>query len=310
MSVASDKRYMGRIELVELLKSRGMIIDDDEAAHHALTHIGFHRLRAYWIPLVDDPSTKRFRPRTTFGDVLRLYEFDRRLRILFVEAIEAIEISFRATMSREYARSHQPNGYVSEAGASNRERWTSAMNQLKAELGKVTAAAHGGRADNQVSELPPIWTTFEMLSFGSLSYWFSHVLPPEVRQRVARCYHVHQEVLTSWLHHLSVVRNIVAHHGRLWNRRALFLPKIPKRHDLQKSLAPGSVGLYNTCVILQYLLDQIQPDNSWRDRLYNLICSYEVDHTLLGFPDDWRNRDIWRCAFAFDPLSRSKREGV
>ncbi len=68
-----------------LLEQRGMLIDDASQAAHALAHISYYRLRAYWLPYeaaINSAShPHRFKTGTRFSTILAVYEFDRHLRL-------------------------------------------------------------------------------------------------------------------------------------------------------------------------------------------------------------------------------------
>nr|VFK58713.1 MAG: Abi-like protein [Candidatus Kentron sp. TUN] len=82
-------------EQMDLLESRGMIISDRSAAHHHLSHLNYYRLTAYWLPFQENTVTHRFKQETLFDDIINLYMFDKKLRLLLLNAVERIEISVR-----------------------------------------------------------------------------------------------------------------------------------------------------------------------------------------------------------------------
>ena len=84
------------VEQVQLLQSRGMIVDDVQESIFYLQHLNYYRLSAYWLPFELDHKTHQFKPDTKFEDVLRLYIFDRELRLLVLDGIERIEVSVRS----------------------------------------------------------------------------------------------------------------------------------------------------------------------------------------------------------------------
>lgn len=80
------------------LKSRKLIINDDARVLQYLNHIGYYRLSAYFLPFMlrDNPTVEHeFKAVTNFDDILNLYIFDRKLRLLIMEAIERIEVAVR-----------------------------------------------------------------------------------------------------------------------------------------------------------------------------------------------------------------------
>jgi abortive infection bacteriophage resistance protein len=87
---------------IALLQRRGMTFDDLEAARRTLSHVSYYRLSAYWHPFKQ--SDDSFRPGTRFEEALRLYEFDRRLRLCILDGIERVEVVARTAVT--YALSH------------------------------------------------------------------------------------------------------------------------------------------------------------------------------------------------------------
>jgi hypothetical protein len=93
-------------EQVALLQKRGMIIDDVQAACFHLQHINYYRLGAYWLPFEVNHATHDFKAGTNFTTVLTLYNFDRELRLLVIDALERIEVSMRTQWTYYMAHNH------------------------------------------------------------------------------------------------------------------------------------------------------------------------------------------------------------
>jgi abortive infection bacteriophage resistance protein len=96
---------------VELLKSRGLNFDDEEVALHCLKRIGYFRLSAYFVPFKIS-GQDRFASDATFRKILDLYQFDARLRLLAMQAIDHIEVSVRASLTYKLGHESGPFGYV------------------------------------------------------------------------------------------------------------------------------------------------------------------------------------------------------
>ena len=87
-------------EQVELLKSRGVKFADEQRAERHLANISYYRLSAYMLPFLTMPKTNHiFKPGVTFDNVLDLYRFDKKLRVLLFNEIEKIEIAFREAVA-------------------------------------------------------------------------------------------------------------------------------------------------------------------------------------------------------------------
>ena len=90
------KQFSSSAELVTLLRSRGLYIEDQQKAEDYLDNIGYYRLSAYMYPLLKSPKTAHiFKEGATFKKVMMLYRFDKKLRLLIFNEIEKIEIAVR-----------------------------------------------------------------------------------------------------------------------------------------------------------------------------------------------------------------------
>jgi abortive infection bacteriophage resistance protein len=150
--------------------------------------------------------------------------------------------------------------------------------------------------NNYQEPLPPIWAVAEVMSLGTLSKWYKNLGPKAIRRSIADTYQIDESVLQSWLHHLVIVRNICAHHARIWNRDFTFLIQLPKHKPthLVSELIQRSRKLYNTLVLLLHCMDIISPEHHWRQRLIHLIQQHAIPVAAMGFPGDWASRPIWQ----------------
>lgn len=90
------KHYMTEADLMALLKSRGLVISDEDKAVRYWESIGYYRLSAYMYPFLKAPKeTHQYKDGTTFQQVLNLYRFDKKLRMLLLNEIEKVEIAIR-----------------------------------------------------------------------------------------------------------------------------------------------------------------------------------------------------------------------
>jgi abortive infection bacteriophage resistance protein len=281
-----------------LLRERGMEIPDVDAAVHHLRHLNYYRLSAYWLPFEADHATHRFKRGTSFQDVLNLYNFDRELRLMVLNAIERVEVSVRCQWAYQMAHApeHGPHAHLDKALAQNEGEWEELIRKTTKEVkrSKETFIKH---LTNKYEEcLPPIWAVCEVMSLGLLSRWYANLRPMPTRRAIADTYDVDEKLLASWLHHLSTIRNICAHHSRLWNRAFTFVPTLPRTKPaiLASACEARSRKLYNSLAILLYLLDVIAPGHQWRDNFKTLVAKHHVPTDAMGFPQDWQERLLWQ----------------
>ena len=116
---------------------------------------------------------------------------------------------------------------------------------------------------------------------------------------ISRYYDIDDKLLASFLHHLSYVRNICAHHGRLWNRKFVIKTAKPKHpRFLSDSFNTNKHEyLFNTLVMLEYMMNIINPEHHWKERLIRLLHKHKaVNLNDMGFPDNWKNTGVWNTS--------------
>jgi abortive infection bacteriophage resistance protein len=283
------------------LRLKGMIIFDEAEAKRCLQHISYYRLSAYWLPFEHPKnqhnSGKCFRSGTDFGTVVALHTFDRTLRRLVTEAIEEIEISVCGNWAYCMAMLGDGFSYLDPSNYADTERFESNRERLAKDVAESKETFVQHFRDKYLDELPPVWMTSEILSFGSLSHWYANLKHPPIRQAIAEPYGLDETVFRPFLHHLSVVRNICAHHSRLWNRVFKVRLKLPSKQpkNLATSLNPSEPQkIYNTLTMLVFVLGAINDATVWRKKLMEHIATLpcgDVEH--MGFPLDWCERPIW-----------------
>lgn len=287
---------------IDLLERRGIQITDRERARHYLQHINYYRLRAYWLPFEQPASLgtdHRFVAGTDFYTVLAIYDFDRELRLLLIDAIERVEISLRTRLANVLSLRHGPFAHEDPAHFAKLPVWQHSRDELAKEYARSreTFAEHYRNQYPQLAS-PPLWVASELMTLGQLSRWLQNLRLPKDRQAIADAYGLDEKVLVSFAHHLTVVRNHCAHHGRVWNRKFSLKMLIPgkKPAGLSAAFHPAQDRrIYNTLAMLAYLMRLISPASTWQQRLKALIASTpQIDVAVMGFPPDWAGRAIWQ----------------
>jgi abortive infection bacteriophage resistance protein len=276
-----------------------MAFADPAKAEFFLEQINYYRLTAYWLPFEVNHATHQFRPGTTFEQVLMAYSADRELRLLFLDAIERVEVSVRAHWSFQMAHRHGPHSHLDMSLFRDHKIWLADLNRLTNEVGRSKEVFIQHMRKTYQEFVPPVWAACEVMSLGLLSNWFANLRPLSTRQSIADSFLLDEATLASWLQHLSYVRNLCAHHSRLWNRSMTITPAIPRTKP--KPLAgkfiagtPNSRKLYNTALLTVHLTDLIAPGSSWRTRFRTLLLRGDLDTTQMGFPNLWHLLPIWK----------------
>lgn len=148
--------------------------------------------------------------------------------------------------------------------------------------------------------MPPVWMASELMSFGQLSHWYAALKEPAVRQSIANPFALDETVFVPFVHHLSVIRNICAHHGRLWNRTFRVPLRLPRRRPEMVASAvnrTAPTNVYNTLAMIHFVLRTVEPKADWSKRLASLIETLPVKGPeAMGFAPDWQGHTLWKPA--------------
>lgn len=304
-------------EQIARLKERGLQLEDEAKARHYLTNISYFRLSAYTRPFyTPNLPEHRFLPNTTFKEVLRLYVFDRELRLLLLDAIERIEVSLRAQLTNTLAEHHAPHGYLNASIFDDRydHQWLVAKLAKEDNKRVVETFLENYRSKYTASPLqPPIWMAVELLTFKEISTLFSNLKDSKDTQRIEAHFGWKFTVLKSWFRSLSDLRNLCAHHSRVWNREFGSRPEIPKKIQQIWPSVPLSISaqaasnptqtidprrrLYMQLVVIESLMKVVNPESEWSSRLVKLLDRYPiVSRPHMGFPPNWQDDPFWQSA--------------
>ena len=281
---------------VDLLAGRGLIVSNRDKAEEFLSQVNYYRFSAYCLPF--ESSRHRFKSNVKFDDIHKLYEFDRQLRFLIDEALEIIEISVRTAIT--YGLTHKYGPFVHEdsvkfySGFDHKE-WIEKVHQ-EIERSKETFIKHYHGKYEGFPKLP-FWMAVEVMSFGILSQLY-HNLCREDQINIAKAIGLHSKVLSSWLHTFTYIRNICAHHSRIWNRELAIALAVPKggKWEYVNTKRVASVVFAINYFLSKLSLDPFIPKNWHRemDSLLNKSVNVEQFYKSMGFPDDFQNHELWK----------------
>ncbi len=296
--MSSSKPAKTYEEQVALLQHRGLVVADVAFARHCLTHHNYYRLSAYRFPLTLPRDPDCFVAGTTFETLWALYTFDRHLRDLVSEALKLFEISVRARWAYVLGHAYGSQAFEDRSVFRDQARHVDALQKLDEELKRSDEPFVGHYRTKHGMSRPPIWAACEVMSFGLLSRFFANIARDKDRKDIARTYLLFPDNLKSLLEHAVYVRNLCAHHARLWNRRFTVTVALPDRQPmaiLSSLNRTEDRRIYNTLVLLAHLTRTISPTSDWTARLVDLLREQTFSVTShMGFPADWEARSLWQ----------------
>ena len=285
-------------EQAEKLISRGLE-GDKNLLINTLKNVNYYRLSGYLHPYKN--SDDSFKSGTTFEKVWSHYTFDRHLRLMVMDAIERIEISIRTKLIYYIGHETEAFGYFDLCCYPNmtKKEFFLLVKIITDEVERSSEVfvKHFYNKYGDMHKVLPIWMAGEIVSLGCTLKIYEGI-SNKIKQNVATDYGVPDEVLLSWIRTVHAIRNICAHHGRLWNRTLGVKPRIPKEKKYPEWHQPTKITqdkVFGILTIFQYLLRSIAPQSKWQDRLLSLLKNYpEVSVKDMGFPDNWKNCVFWK----------------
>ncbi len=272
------------------MEDRGLRIPDPDKALHYLKYIGYYRLTGYCLPFQDGAAGDHsFIKGTSFDDVLKLYVFDRELRVHILDAIERIEVAFRAAISNTMSLAYGPHWYLDERhfgkryGGKGQQTYDHA--KLLKEIDKADSTSLRHYRETYTDPIyPPSWMVIESLSFGSCSMMFAHLRKAQIKL-VSEELELGPTLLISWMQGLVRLRNLCAHHSRIWNRK--FSHRLSIHGEIPGVLLENidrDNRFYVYASLIVYFLRSISPGTSWAKKLY-FLCNFTGG---VGCPENHR----------------------
>lgn len=294
-----------------------MTIADQDFAGRWLSHVGYYRLSGYWYPYrTRNPAgqvTDYFLPGTTFNDITALYEFDRHLKNRMLSAIERIEVAMRSRVGYSLGR-HGAMAYLSHTpfdssflASGQHLDWLSTVTK-RANRAKRRDPFIGHHFANYQGQIP-IWVLTEVLDFADISKVYKGMNSTD-RDDIARDLGVRQvyrrnsprpgEILANFLEHITVVRNICAHHSRLWNRilTPVGTSRLAAMDSFQGLAKDQDQSVFASLCIAGHLLQAISPGSTWVPSVAELVTTRFTPIAMrsereMGFPTGWQSLPLW-----------------
>ena len=214
-------------------------------------------------------------------------------------AVQSVEIALRSKIIHHLSIKYGAFWFMDESLSDNRDLFIENLSHIRLELKRSREdfiSEHFRKYD--FPQYPPVWKTLEVVSFGTLSKLFENFSDKRVKKIIAREFNLPQHLyLESWIKCIAVLRNCIAHHSRIWNRKFPLKPQLPMKlnglwtdcSEIERS------KLYAQLCCLAYLQNHIHPNNDFKQQLKLLLKSHpNVDIVAMGFPPGWETEPIWK----------------
>lgn len=293
------KSYSTPSELVQLLRSRGLEIGNEQKAEHYLKSIGYYRLSAYMYPFLKSPKHEHlYKQGASFMQVMMLYRFDKKLRMFLLNEIEKVEIAIReAVMNITAEMTGDDFWLTNEVHFANLRTFNDTKTLIDNEYRKSTEDFIQHFKDTYVEPYPPAWILGELLTMGNVNMVYRNLKEDRIRKAISQRFGLQPKVFESWITILTLVRNTCCHHSRVWNKFNSISPVLPKRISRPWITLGDPRRIYFDICIIKYFLDIVSPGNDMPGKLRWLFVDFpEIDLRALGFPDGWEFEALWKSS--------------
>ena len=215
---------------------------------------------------------------------------------MVLREIEKIEVAVRSQMNHILALYKGVFWFRDETIFRDQGKLEASLEKLKTDFDKSDEQFIQSFKEKYVNEYPPCWMMLEVTSFGSLSMMYENLKPGKTKRKIAEQFGLDRKTFTSWLHTLVYIRNVCAHHNRLWNRVLSIRPRIPKTpHHQWLANDPGNDKAFFILSMVIYFLDTVNPNHAFPAKFKRLLKKFSnVDVVAMGFPEGWKKEELWK----------------
>lgn len=267
-------------EQIQILRSRGMLINNEEKAKEVLSDIGYYRLGFYWFPMeIDYPNKNNrnhlFKDTADFDDTVRLYYFDFKLRNILLKYLSRIEISFKTSLIYFVSNRYDlhPTWFVNPiiVNRSFIQNFDVEVYNSKFKNNKVIARHHKKYVNDKYA---PAWKTLEFMTLGGVISLYTSLNNNDLKRKIASIYNINRvEVFENYIILIRDIRNVCAHGNILYD----FAPirSIRKGPALMTDVV-NNQNLRGAYKIIEYMIKQISVNryNDLRNEIRSLLEKY------------------------------------
>ena len=296
---------------IALLKQRGMTFRNEQQAYELLKNISYYRLKGYWWDTQLDAIQHTFQSGTCFEDITERYDFDCKLRQIMFGSIEQIEIAVRSKMIYHLSVAYGGLWYMNPAlfdstihiiDGENKTAHCKVLEDLQKEFNRsqeIFIKNHQQRYPEQPAEA---WKILEIASMGALSKLYKNlkITLPE-RSVISNEMGINSpHIFSGWLESIVYIRNIIAHHSRLWSRTMVKRPGMnlnnPAGKWFNNPLRQGQIDKpFSTISCTVYLCNFLTGTQDIKQKILELIQNYpDVPIYKLGFFNHWQSEPLWK----------------
>ena len=304
----NNKVFKNLDEQIEILKDKGLIINDIEYTKEVLLRENYFFIMGYRHLFLKHDSSRKFIDGTTFDELYSLFVFDRMFRNIIFKNILIVENNYKSifsyTLSKNYG--YKERDYLNAKNFDNDKSRSRQINDLIRKVKRqfnVNGRQHGATShyiDNY--GYIPLWIGVKVISFGLMSEMFS-ILKPSDKVSIASVYKIEPDEMEMYLPILANYRNLCAHEDIVFNHFTQRIIPDTKYHSMlqidksNNEYIYGKNDIFALIIILKRLLTKVDfkmmmnEINYEFDRLCGKLHVIKIDDVInaMGFPPNYKD---------------------
>lgn len=295
-------------EQIDILKSKGLEIDDIDYTKEILLHENYFFINGYRHLFLKSQKDRMFITGTNFEELYAMFNFDRQIRNIIFKSLLIVENNAKSIFSYQLSKKYgiKEKNYLNPA---NFNRSTEKVRQVNDLIKKMkrqirvngvqhTATMHYLNNYGYV----PLWILVKVLSFGVVSELYT-ILKTEDQKDIASVYGVSVSDLLTYFPILANFRNLCAHEDILYDHKTHRKIEDTQYHQALKipkqdgEYIYGKDDLFALIIILKYMLRNddfvlMMNEISYEvDILEGKLKAINISKVLdaIGFPPNYKD---------------------
>ncbi len=301
------KTFKSLEEQIEILSSKGMIIENYDYTRNVLLRESYFFLTGYKLLFMKSNDDRNYIEGTTFDELYSMFHFDRQLRNIIFKNMLIFENNLKSILSYVMSKNHgfKEQNYLNPKNFANNHQKVKQINDLLKKMKRqinVNGKQHSATShylDNY--GFIPMWIVVKVLSFGIIGELYQ-VLQTQDQQEIADVFNTTVDKLILYLPILANYRNLCAHEDICYEHRTqksvddtkyhhnLYIPKLEGEYKYGKN------DLFGLIIILKQVLSESKFNalmgelNYELDFLSGKLKTISINDVLehMGFPTNYR----------------------
>ncbi len=302
------KEFKTLDEQIEILRNRGLVINDVEKAESLLLSENYFFINGYRHIFLKNHKDSNFIKGTTFEELYAVFQFDRNFRNILFKNLLIVENNLKSIISYRLSKKYgiKEKDYLKPSNFSldskKIRQVNDVLNKIKRQI-KINGRQHSATL-HYLSNYGyvPLWILVKLLSFGMINEFYS-ILKPEDKLSIAQYYNLDVETLGIYIGLLSNYRNLCAHEDIVYEHRTQKTIPDTKYHRLldipmmNDEYIYGKNDMFSVVIMLKQVLNkndftdfvnEVNYELSLLDGRVNVIPQSKI-LDRMGFPSNWED---------------------